>query len=66
MIYDPIFNKMLNTVRSIDDGDYKLQPLEKYYSLIETQIHGKTNMDKIKYIAGLMQQIDFLKSQQEK
>ena len=41
MIHDPLFNKMYKTIRDIDDGKYELQPLDSYYQLIETQLHGK-------------------------
>ena len=66
MLHDPVFNKMFDTIRNIDDGAYELQPLDSYYQLIENTLHGKSEMDKIKYIAGLLQQIDYLKSQQGK
>ena len=65
MIHDPIFDKMFKTIRDIDDGKYELQSLETYYPLIETQLQGKTEVEKIKYIASLMQRIDFLKSQEK-
>ena len=65
MIHDPLFNKMYKTIRDIDDGKYELQPLDSYYQLIETQLQGKNEMDKIKYIATLLQQIDYLKSQRK-
>ena len=66
MYHDPVFDKMFKTIRDIDDGAYELQPLDGYYNLIENTLQGKSEMDKIKYIAGLLQQIDYLKSQQEK
>ena len=65
MIHDPIFDKMFKTIRNIDDGKYELRTLDTYYPLIETQLQGKTEMEKVKYIASLLQEIDFLKSQEK-
>ena len=65
MIHDPIFDKMFKTIRNIDDGKYELQTLDTYYPLIETQLQGKTDMEKVKFIASLLQEIDFLKSQEK-
>tara|TARA_B100000287_G_C20061151_1_gene554477 strand:+ start:92 stop:289 length:198 start_codon:yes stop_codon:yes gene_type:complete len=63
VIDDPVFSKIFNTVRDIDDNQYELQPLETYIPLIESKLAGKSREDQIKYIATIMQELDYLKTQ---
>ena len=63
MIDDPVFAKIFNTVRDIDGNKYELQPLESYIPLIESNLAGKSREDKVKYIATIMQELDYLKTQ---
>ena len=63
MIDDPLFSKIFNTVRDIDDNKFELQPLESYIPLIESNLAGKSREDQVKYIATIMQELDYLKTQ---
>ena len=63
MIDDPVFDKMYKTIRDINDNKYELQPLETYIPLIESNLAGKSREDQIKYIATIMQELDYLKTQ---
>ena len=63
MIDDPLFSKIFNTVRDIDDNKYELQPLESYIPLIESNLAGKSREDRVKYIATIMEELEYLTTQ---